>query len=129
MGLVQLDEPRPLNDAERSVLRALLAPDYPGVEELRLQIPDAVVVGRCDCGCPTVDIKVNGGVPRSSVHTKNRLAPYEARVAPLNHEPVGDIILFVDDGYLSSLEYVPYADPSPTEWPSLDRVQVLQVQG
>ena len=129
MGLVQLDEPRPLNDAERSMLLALLAPEYPGVSELRSQVPDAVVVGKCDCGCPTVDIKVPPSAPRSRVQTKNRLAPYEGRVAPLRDEPAGDIILFVDDGYLSSLEYVPYADPSPAEWPSLDRVEVFQVQG
>jgi hypothetical protein len=29
----------------------------------------------------------------------------------------GDIIVFVDDGLLSCLEYVSYDDPSPAEWP------------
>lgn len=127
-GFVQLDQPRPLNDDERAVLQALLAPDFPGVSELRAQVPDAVVVGKCDCGCPTIDIQVTGSSPRSTVVSKNRLAPYEGRVAPLDDEPIGDIILFVDDGFLTCLEYVPYDDPSPTTWPSLDRIEVVQVR-
>ncbi|HTW07997.1 MAG TPA: hypothetical protein VME46_10820 [Acidimicrobiales bacterium] len=41
-------------------------------------------------------------------------------------EPPGDIILFVDDGRLSCLEYVSYDEPSPAEWPPLDRVRVMR---
>jgi hypothetical protein len=123
---VKLDERRRLNEAERGVLAALLLPEFPGVAELRAQIPEAWVVGRCDCGCPSVDIEVPTTVAPSPVQTVSRLAPVEGRVTPAAEE-LGDIILFVDDGYMSYLEYVSYDDPSAPEWPSLDRVTVTQL--
>jgi hypothetical protein len=52
---VKLDAPRPLTDRERSVLGFLLDSDFDGVDELRAQSTSAFVVGRCDCGCPTID--------------------------------------------------------------------------
>jgi hypothetical protein len=52
------------------------------------------------------------------------LAPVEAQVAPVNDEPSGEIILFVDDGRLSSSEYVFYVNSPPSRWPSLDRLTV-----
>ena len=33
----------------------LLAIELPGAAELRIQAAKARVVGRCECGCPTVD--------------------------------------------------------------------------
>jgi hypothetical protein len=125
---MQFDQPRPLNEAERRTLDVLLAPEFPGVAELRAQLPHAQVIGKCDCGCPTVDLHVPPDVPRSDVVTRSRLAPVEGRVAPVGDEPPGDIILFVDDGRLSYLEYVSYDDPSPSEWPPLDRVTVTVVE-
>jgi hypothetical protein len=68
---------------------------------------------------------VSDVAPRSSVVTKSRLAPYEGRISPQADEPSGDIILFVDDGSLSYLEYASYDDPAPTAWPSLERIEVL----
>ena len=121
---MRLDTPRPLSTTERSVLDALLAESFPGVQELRMQVEHATVVARCDCGCPTVDLTVPPEIPPSPVRTPNRLAPVEGRVRPLAEEPVADIILFVDDGQLRRLELVSYDDPAPSEWPSLDRVTV-----
>jgi hypothetical protein len=46
---------RPLTDRERHVLDALLAVDFDGVEHLRQEARDAVVVRGCDCGCPSID--------------------------------------------------------------------------
>ena len=74
--IVQLDEPRPLNGPERSVLGTLLAPDFPGSAQLRSQMPEAMVVGVCDCGCPTVDISVPRTAPGSTA-IAGPLAPYE----------------------------------------------------
>lgn len=123
---MKFDEPRSLSEAERLVLDALLAADFPGAAELRAQLARVQVVGKCDCGCPTVDLAVPPDVPVSPVKTRARLVPVEGRVSPLAGEPPGDIILFVDDGRLSYLEYVSYDDPSPAEWPSLDRVTLVR---
>lgn len=63
---------RPLTQRERAVLEALLAVDFQNVESLRGQAAEAVVVGTCDCGCPSIDfqrgrglwmgVRVNAGV-------------------------------------------------------------------
>jgi len=123
---MQLADPRGLNEPERSIIEMLLAPDFPGSKELRAQVPDAVVVDTCDCGCPTVDIIVPRSAPRSEV--SGPLAPYEGRVTPSSDEPIGEILLFVDEGYISSLEYVSYADPPPRDWPTLDRVELVHMR-
>jgi hypothetical protein len=123
---VQLDQPRSLNSSEKQILEALLGLEFPGVVELRIQVAHTMVVGRCDCGCPTVDLAVSNDVPRSSVKARSlRLAPVEAQVAPDKDEPPGEIILFVDDGRLSSLEYLYYVDSPPSRWPTLDRLTVV----
>lgn len=123
---MKLDEPRSLSGAERLVLDTLLAPDFPGAAELRAQLARVQVIGTCDCGCPTVDLAVPPDVDPSPVKTRARLVPVEGRVKPVAGEPPGDIILFVDDGRLSCLEYVSYDDPSPVEWPPLDRVTLVR---
>ncbi len=123
---MKFDVPRSLSDAERLVLEALLAPQFPGVAELRAQLVHVQVVGKCGCGCPTVDLFVPLNAVPSPLKTSNRLAPVEGRVMPIADEPPGEIILFVDDGRLSCLEYVSYDEPSPAEWPSLDRITVVR---
>jgi hypothetical protein len=84
------------------VLDHLLSVDFDGVTELRDQAKDATVTGRCECGCPSVDLAVGPTASRSSL--PRRLSPVEGRVAPVGEEPPGDIILFVDGGQLSRLE-------------------------
>jgi hypothetical protein len=105
------DVPRPLTSAESAVLTLLLSVEFPGVDELRVQAASAAVVGGCDCGCPLAS------------GLSSRLAPAEGVVSPQGDGVPGEIILFVDDGRLSYLEYV-YYDAPPTEWPALDRISV-----
>ncbi|MBF4162590.1 hypothetical protein [Nocardioides acrostichi] len=47
--------PRPLSTRERDVLTALLAVDFEGVERLREQAAGVQVLGKCGCGCPSID--------------------------------------------------------------------------
>lgn len=124
---MRLETPRPLSEAEKHVLTKMLSIDFPGAEELRSQVSRALVVGKCDCGCPTVDIEVEPGVSPSPVRARHRLTPVEGRVKPLGGEPTADIILFVDDGRLACLEYVAYSDPAPSGWPHPDRIRVLRL--
>jgi hypothetical protein len=55
-------EPRQLTQRERAVLDALLAVDLPDDETLRHQATEAVVVGTCGCGCPSIDFQHGRGV-------------------------------------------------------------------
>ncbi|WP_406051572.1 hypothetical protein [Kribbella sp. NBC_00889] len=68
-------DPRTLTTREREVLAALLSVDFPCVDNLRRQANEVLVVGKCSCGCPSVDfqrarglgmtIRVNAGLPDS----------------------------------------------------------------
>lgn len=102
-----------------------LSPSFLGAVEPRAQSSETDVARTCDCGCPTVELKVPGSASRSEVRLTERLAPYEGRVVPLSEEPDGGFILFVDDERLRSLEYVSPANRSPTRWPSMDRIDVV----
>lgn len=115
-------EPRPIDAAERGVLAFLLGVDFPEAEKLRAQIDGLMVVGRCDCGCPTVDLApASDAIPAKEGDW--RLVPSEARITPIGDEPPADVIAFVDEGFLSGLELVTYVGDPPEEWPPLDRFE------
>jgi hypothetical protein len=118
------DPPRPLTTSESAVLSLLLGASFPGVAALREQAASALVDGRCDCGCPSVSLQVPPDAPRAPAF-RSRLAPSEGHVRPAGDGPPGEIILFVEDGCLSYLEYVFFDDP-PAEWPDISRIQVVE---
>jgi len=111
--------PRPLTSDEHAVLDLLLSVDFDGATDLRAQARDATVVGRCDCGCPTVDLAVPDTAPTAGL--LGRVSPVEGRVTAHGDEAPGEIVLFLKDGRLDSLEYV-YYDLVPTSWPPIDRI-------
>jgi hypothetical protein len=117
-------EPRRLTQHERAVLDLLLSINFDGVQQLRDQALSALVTGKCDCGCPSIELTVGDGV--SASERPHRLAPVEGVVAPMGDGPPGEVLLFVDDGKLSYLEYVHYNDPPPSDWPALDRITATE---
>ncbi|GLY34978.1 hypothetical protein Amsp01_010020 [Amycolatopsis sp. NBRC 101858] len=98
---------RPLTPRERAVLDLVLATDFPGAAELRVQARTAWVTGRCACGCPTIDLAVDDAAPVADVGSG---VAVEVDVAD------GGLIVFVDDGRLSGLEYWTVGD-TPAEFP------------
>jgi hypothetical protein len=116
-------EPRSLHASERVVLDALLSNEFVGAVELRAQMDTAMVVGQCDCGCPTIDIESRGD-PAVALRDA-RLAPVELRVMTAGEEPPGEVVLFLTDGRLSSLEYVFYSDEPPGAWPTRDYLEIV----
>ena len=115
---------RALTEHERCVLGFLLSADMAGVAALRQQVEAAAVVGRCACGCPSIDLQVAEGSPRSAL--PNGLFPSEAVASPVSDEPPGNIILFLQDGCLSYLEYVYYSDDVPLAWPAVERLSLVR---
>jgi hypothetical protein len=113
---------RPLTSAESSVLALLLSVEFPGVDALRVQAGSAAVSGGCDCGCPSIAFTVPDDAPLAS-GLSSLLAPTEGVVSPQGDGIAGEIILFVDHGRLSYLEYV-YYDAPPTMWPAIERISV-----
>lgn len=106
----------PLSEAERQVLCVMLARELPGAPELRAQVGSAVASRRCDCGCPSVDLVVEGDVPVAAVTSRT---PVNAEVDGVMG---GGLIVFVDEGWLSGLEFYSVEDSTPQEFPPLDRI-------
>jgi len=122
---VTTQEPRPLGSAERAVLNLIVGAEFPGAEALRVQAATAIAVGRCSCGCPSVQLEVADDAP-AAVGLSGRVLPVEGRVGRPGDEVRDDIIIFTDDGKLSYLEYVWYGDKPPAAWPPLADVSLAR---
>lgn len=73
----------------------------------------------CTCGCGTIDLHVPDDGPPSSASSP---VPVEGTVVGAGGEPIGGLLLFVDDGRLSSLEVYSLVD-DPLPMPLPERVQ------
>lgn len=102
---------RALSEAERAILEVMLAEDFPGAAELRQQLDAVVVSGVCGCGCPSVNLEVRGDVPVAEVTSRTPIN------ADVEGDPGGGMIVFVDDGLLSCLEYYGVDDSPPAAFP------------
>lgn len=106
--------PRELTGEERGALDFLLAADFPGVAELREQATATVVTGKCDCGCPTIDLSVD--------RDRARRAPLSERVpveSVASDETIW-LLLFVQDGWLEMLELAWITDDPPEAFPPVE---------
>jgi hypothetical protein len=108
--------PRPLSPRERDLVEFLLTGDFPGVEALREQARQARVIGRCDCGCPTIDLAIDREHARPA-QTAHRV-PVSAPAA--GWAPFEILLLVDDDGWIDSLEYVDYTGTPPADFPPRD---------
>lgn len=104
------------------MLDLVLSAEFRGVGDLREQVEATVVVGRCDCGCPSVDLQV--GTAALVARLDSHLLPYELETVPAGDEPPGQVILFADEGRLSYLEYVFFGE-TPATWPDPSKVRVV----
>jgi hypothetical protein len=121
-------EPRPLNAEERAVLDLLLAPEFPGAAQLRCQVAHMRVVGRCSCGCATVDLEVAPGMCEPAPDRGSPIVS-EAEVIDDTGEPRGGVIVFLTAGYLSMLEVYAHSTEPIRTWPPLDRLRPILQEG
>jgi len=118
------EPPRPLRPEERATLLALLNhADFRGRDELVEQVDAAQAVGGCTCGCATIDLIVDPAAP-SAVGTY-RPIPNEAEVIDAEGEHVGGVIVFTEDGYLSSLEIFTWLDDPINPLPPLEQLRLV----
>src|SRR5580704_11399470 len=95
--MAKFSQPRALKPNERALMELLFTADFAGRTELKGQLDQAEVVGNCDCGCGTIDFSVKQPFVRAIAREP---IPVEA------HGTGVDVLLFVRDGILSSLEIV-----------------------
>jgi hypothetical protein len=112
-------EPRSLTQRETEILAFLLTAEFPGAEKLRQQAATAQVVGRCDCGCATVYLAVDPSLPVANEVTQSH-AVEAVGETPGEDKPPREVIMFVSDGRLSSIEIVWYGDAPIAEFPPAD---------
>ncbi|HEY2043426.1 MAG TPA: hypothetical protein VGH11_12185 [Jatrophihabitans sp.] len=99
---------RSLSPRERTALDALLSAEFSGASELRAQ---AQTVSAERDGL-IVDLVVDRSLPTAIVTSRT---PVEAVVDGAGYD--GGLILFVDDGRLSALEYWWVTEDRPNEFP------------
>lgn len=117
-----LDEDRPLSDAEKAIAERLLREAAPSEALAFLpQLDHARVIGRCSCGCPTIDLTVPSGY-RVADPPQNR--PLADGVGRVNGKLVG-VMLFQSAGLLDSLEVYRLEDDSndPFGLPAVETIE------
>jgi hypothetical protein len=106
---------RPLRQDEKALLAFLLSADFPGCDVLRVQAESATVVGECECGCGTIGLEVGPGLP-----TAEPVKPYPLEA----YGEMIDVLLFLRNGFLGSLEIVFYEDSAERPYPLLVQLQL-----
>ncbi len=115
--------PRALTPAEHDVLTFMLSADFVGAVELRAQLPHAQVVAVWVAGLPSVDIAVPGTVAKAPVPDGE--IPAGSEVRDRAGEYLGEILVWVTDGYLSALEYAWVTDDPPTRLPEVAELKLV----
>ncbi len=109
-----------MSDREAATLAFMLAVDDARLEPLRRQADALTVVWECTCGCATVEFDVDRSRSSAVVGLCSPVTESVSRVR--DGDEVSDLILFVKDGWLSSLEIVWYSKPIP-EFPPVSEFE------
>jgi hypothetical protein len=117
--------PRALGDQESAVLDWLLAHQFRDAERLRAQAASVVATGRCACGCASIHLDVEH-TPELAARTPSPV-PVQPQIVGDDGQPVGGVLLFLEDGWLSYLEVYSYHEPIPG-FPSTDRLELESIQ-
>ncbi|SDT83096.1 hypothetical protein SAMN05216371_7909 [Streptomyces sp. TLI_053] len=91
------------------VLGVLLDGDDPVRVALRAQIPHLSVSGRCTCGCGTACFDLDTATVRPAPPTPDVIVA-DAQILLKNGDCPGEVLVFAEGGYLSSLEVCSWSD-------------------
>ncbi|MFI9805446.1 hypothetical protein ACIHEJ_13935 [Streptomyces sp. NPDC052301] len=109
------DTTMPWHDSLPELLTMLLGVDLPGVQQLRDQIAEVRVTGHWGARSPSVDLDVPSWAAAAVV--AGGVLPVVGAVRDASGEPVGELLVWVNGGRLSALEFAWYGDTPPTELP------------
>jgi hypothetical protein len=103
---MRIPDARQLTLSERSLLERLLSHGMADSKLYVEQLPLVTVISRCSCGCPTIDLAVDG---RAASHGSPSLILSEASGVSPEGVSFG-IILHSREGLISELETYPLED-------------------
>lgn len=112
--------PRPLTDLEAGVITKLLSVGRRGSAEYMKQIPYAQVVSTWGVGSPSVDVAVGPAAAAAGGVTDGIFV--DGAVTDPAGRPIGEVILWVEAGRLSGIEYAWYTDERPAKLPEPDQI-------
>jgi hypothetical protein len=118
--------PRDLTRAEREVLEFLLSADFAGADRLRAQIPHCRVVAVWAAGQPSVDLAVPETVAPAQVPDGE--IPAGAEVRDGAGQYVGEVLVWVEGGCLSAIEYAWVTDEAPDRLPDVSSMKLVRLQ-
>jgi hypothetical protein len=118
--------PRPLSSREDAVLRLMVSAEDPRLAALRHQAEVTTVTGKCSCGCATVFLAVDHDRAAAAMDLCSPVTQTHNRF-PSDPGRFRELILFLNGGWLSSLEIVFYDGPPPVEFPPPDEFATPQV--
>jgi hypothetical protein len=104
---------RPLTERERGVLDALLSAEFVGAEDFRRQSMAARVVGRCGCGCPSIDF--------TNVPGNGLTVLVDAGITGTDDS----LFLFSLGDSLGGIEYVGVSEGTATELPEPSSIFIV----
>jgi len=110
-----------LTDNERRLLDHLLRGEGPGLSTLREQIASVQVTGPWSPGSASLRLSVAAGAPAADL--LDGPLPTIAWAYDAEGRPTGSLMVYVENGYLSDIEYGWVTDDPPTELPSADAIR------
>jgi hypothetical protein len=120
--------PRPLTNRERATLEFVLSVDDNRAEPLRIQASAAIVESMCGCGCATINLRVDRSIGTPSAFGSPAINAFKKGLLDgvSDAEPY-ELLLFLDDGWLASLELVWYGDKPIPDFPDISTFEAPEV--
>jgi hypothetical protein len=115
---------RSLSPTEVGTLAKLVEAAPAEFGPLREQIAAAVVTGRCQCGCATVDIAVDQSRAAPVPSAYSGVLPVEGALRLPDRQYVAGVLVFLADGWLAGLEVYNFDDEPVDEFPGPERLDV-----
>jgi hypothetical protein len=116
---------RPLTSTERSILDALLVPDFHGADALRYQSEYVLAYASCTCGCGSIGFEHLGGLRPgpAGLNPQSRPGPHLVVQDPEGID-IGDLVLVVRDGLLDDLEVSSFSH-GPLPLPQVAHIRII----
>jgi hypothetical protein len=109
------------HQARRLLSNVLSQVDFSGSDELRQQVSSVIVVGG-----PVTMLDLRLMAPTHGSAFRHGPAPLSAIVSDADGTSVGELLVWVENGYLQALEFAWWSDDPPERLPDPEHVRVAR---